>query len=168
MMYQKAILFGDCEIAHQILETTKPAKQKSLGRKVRGFGKALWDAEKERIVEEGNWHKFSVEENSNLKKLLLDTGEKELVEVTDATSNQTQYHATLCLLTLYLCRLPRLTGYGVSAMVRQLLKQTVLVGGRTCSEKLWRECVTDCAQGENPQPMRTDGIIMWIALVKAQ
>jgi ribA/ribD-fused uncharacterized protein len=81
MMYQKAALFGDHKIACEILRAKEPAKQKALGRKVHGFDSALWDAEKERIVEEGNWHKFSAENNSHLKKLLLDTGIRELVEV---------------------------------------------------------------------------------------
>ena len=84
MMYQKAILFSDYKIAQQILEAAKPSVQKSLGRKVQGFDKALWEAKKSSIVEEGNWHKFSAEGNSDLKKQLLDTGERELVEVTDA------------------------------------------------------------------------------------
>lgn len=82
MMYQKAILFGDYKIADQILGAAKPGLQKSLGRKVQGFDEALWEAEKNRIVEEGNWHKFSTEENSGLKRRLLNTGERELVEVT--------------------------------------------------------------------------------------
>lgn len=76
MIYQKAVLFGDHKIAYEILEATRPAKQKALGRKVHGLNLALWDAEKERIVEDGNWHKFSAKENSGLKKLLLDTGNR--------------------------------------------------------------------------------------------
>ena len=83
MMYRKAILFGDDKSADQILKEVKPAKHKSLGRKVQGFDKAVWDAEKEKVVEEGNWHKFSMKGNSSLKKLLLDTEDRELVEVID-------------------------------------------------------------------------------------
>lgn len=84
MMYRKAILFGDLKNAAQILEAMNPAMQKSLGRKVLNFDKTTWDVQKERIVEEKNWYKFSTEENSGLKKLLLETGERELVEVEDA------------------------------------------------------------------------------------
>ena len=84
MMYRKAILFGDHTIAAQILEAVNPATQKSLGRKVQGFNKATWDIHKEKIVEEGNWYKFSTEKNSGLKKSLLETGERELVEVIHA------------------------------------------------------------------------------------
>lgn len=84
MMYRKAIFFGDYTIAAQILEAVNPATQKSLGRKVQGFDTALWDIHKERIVEEGNWYKFSTEENSVLKKSLLETGKRELVEVINA------------------------------------------------------------------------------------
>jgi hypothetical protein len=88
MMYRKAILFCDEEIAHQILQTDVPAKQKSLGRKVKGFNTALWDDHKESIVEEGNWLKFSTEENSSLKNLLLDTKDRELVEVGRCLGNR--------------------------------------------------------------------------------
>lgn len=83
MMYNKAMLFGDHDIAAQILDAVNPAAQKSLGRKVQNFDKTLWDAHKEKIVEEGNWYKFSAKENSKLKELLLETGERELVEVVD-------------------------------------------------------------------------------------
>ena len=83
MMYHKAILFQDHKTAHQILEAVTPATQKSLGRTVQGFDKITWDNLKEKIVEEGNWYKFSFEENFGLKKLLLETGEREFVEVED-------------------------------------------------------------------------------------
>ena len=42
MMYQKAVLFGDDDIARQILETSDVGKIKALGRmvKVTGYGTA--------------------------------------------------------------------------------------------------------------------------------
>jgi len=46
--------------------------------------------DKSRIVEEGNWHKFTnAKESSEMQKLLLATGERELVEVrlTDMLEN---------------------------------------------------------------------------------
>ncbi|OMP81966.1 hypothetical protein BK809_0006275 [Diplodia seriata] len=43
MMVQKAKLFGDTEIAHKMLAVPTPAKQKSLGRKVRNFNHGVWD-----------------------------------------------------------------------------------------------------------------------------
>lgn len=84
MMYRKATLFQDHKTAAQILEAVNPATQKSLGRTVRGFDKATWDNQKETIVEEGNWYKFSTTDNFGLKKLLLETGDRDLVEVEDA------------------------------------------------------------------------------------
>ena len=82
MMVQKAKLFKDEETAVKMLGTTEPKKHKGLGRKVKDFDKAVWDQEKERIVEEGSWMKFTQSENvEELKALLLATGEKELVEV---------------------------------------------------------------------------------------
>lgn len=82
MMYHKGILFGDIATAEKIMEAKTAGKQKALGREVKGFDEKLWNQHREKIVEEGNWHKFChpVEE-SNLKVLLLKTGERELVEV---------------------------------------------------------------------------------------
>jgi len=61
--------------------TTDPKKHKALGREARGFDGKKWNQHKLRIVEEGNWHKFTASKNSKeLKKLLLETGEREIVE----------------------------------------------------------------------------------------
>lgn len=82
MMYHKGLLFRDIETAEKIMIAKTPKKQKALGREVKGFNEKLWNQHREKIVEEGNWHKFChpvVE--SNLKKSLLETGERELVEV---------------------------------------------------------------------------------------
>ncbi|MCJ1244741.1 hypothetical protein MMC30_001941 [Trapelia coarctata] len=81
MMYHKAILFNDHETAQKIMKTVKPAQQKALGRKVEGFTAKKWDAHKEKIVEEGNWWKFTSQKDEGaLGKKLLETGERELVE----------------------------------------------------------------------------------------
>lgn len=96
MMYQKAILFGDTQIAAEILRTSSPRKVKSLGRKVSNFDEAVWNRERERVVYEGNILKFTTavsEEGitrgncpgsppvgESLRALLLSTGDKELVE----------------------------------------------------------------------------------------
>lgn len=86
MMYHKGILFGDTETAEEIMVADTPKKQKALGRKVKGFDDKTWNEHRERIVEEGNWHKFCTPTGqSELKKLLLDTGERELVEVWEIT-----------------------------------------------------------------------------------
>ncbi|KAK4697660.1 hypothetical protein P7C71_g438, partial [Lecanoromycetidae sp. Uapishka_2] len=83
MMYHKAILFKDTEIADQIMIEPEPAKQRALGRKVKGYTDKGWKARREEIVEEGNWWKFTQYKEGNLKQLLLETGERELVEVDD-------------------------------------------------------------------------------------
>lgn len=91
MMYGKAILFGDAAIAQKILATSSPAEQKKLGRQVKNFDDAVWERERETIVQEGNYYKFTaaVEETDRrmLKTLLLGTGDKELVEVRDLLRN---------------------------------------------------------------------------------
>ncbi|KAI1346782.1 hypothetical protein F5Y01DRAFT_263019 [Xylaria sp. FL0043] len=60
MMYQKAVLFGDPEMGPEILAATSPRDVKALGRQVRGFEPAVWEREREKIVTEGNWCKFSL------------------------------------------------------------------------------------------------------------
>ena len=78
MMHAKAMLFGDSEVAEQILATNSPRKQKSLGRKVRGFDQDIWERERENIVRVANRAKFT--QNPGLKKKLMATGDTELVE----------------------------------------------------------------------------------------
>jgi len=84
MMYHKALLFSDPTMASRILHTPNPKTQQALGRKVQGFDKQKWDAEKSGIVEEGNWWKFAGgkdAEGGDLGKRLVETGGRELVEV---------------------------------------------------------------------------------------
>ncbi len=83
MMVQKALLFQDEGIVKELLEVTGTSGQdmayvKSLGRKVQGFNEDQWVAERDRIVLEGNLHKFR--QSSELKAKLLATGYKEIVE----------------------------------------------------------------------------------------
>jgi ribA/ribD-fused uncharacterized protein len=82
MMHQKAILFGDEATAAAIMETREPGKQKKLGRLVKNFNEDEWRRNRERIVEEGSYHKFahSLVEEEDLKAKLLATGDGELVE----------------------------------------------------------------------------------------
>jgi len=82
MMVGKARLFGDTEIAQRMLETTDPKEHKRLGRLVKNFDDRVWNTERMRIVEEGTWWKFTESnDKEELKRLLLETGERELVEV---------------------------------------------------------------------------------------
>ena len=66
-MYCKAIVFHDQEIADEIALEPQPGKQKALGRGVRGFDNEKWNAQREKIVEEGNWWKFTQSKEGNLK-----------------------------------------------------------------------------------------------------
>lgn len=78
MMAQKAILFKDDDILEDIMAETDPRAQKKLGRKIRGFEKDLWDKHRYTIVLAGNLAKFT--QNEDLKKILMDTELRTLVE----------------------------------------------------------------------------------------
>ncbi|MGM9604717.1 MAG: ADP-ribosylglycohydrolase family protein, partial [Faecousia sp.] len=78
MMSQKALLFGDQEIYHQIMAPEHAGDYKALGRKVRNFEEKKWDAQKFQIAVTGNVAKFS--QNPELKACLLSTGDQILVE----------------------------------------------------------------------------------------
>ena len=85
MMYQKALLFEDKDIAEEILAAEHPKDQKALGRIVKNFDNKKWNANRELIVEEGNWYKFTraKQGGEELRRRLLETGDRELVEVTN-------------------------------------------------------------------------------------
>lgn len=78
MMYHKAILFDDVNIAKQILSTRDVRKIKELGRKVKNFDNKIWDQYKYNIVLEGTRLKFS--QNKNLLKELMKHQDKIFVE----------------------------------------------------------------------------------------
>jgi ribA/ribD-fused uncharacterized protein len=78
MMYSKAKLFGDEQIANQILATNIPGKIKGLGRKVTNFDETKWQQNREIILFEGNLAKFT--QNIEIKNQLLSTNPKTLVE----------------------------------------------------------------------------------------
>lgn len=78
MMASKARLFGDDEVFNDIMEASNPYDYKKLGRKIRGFEQALWDARKYDIVVEGNKAKFG--QNADIREFILSTGDAILVE----------------------------------------------------------------------------------------
>lgn len=86
VMYEKALLFGDTDIAQQILQCVSSQQRlmKQLGRGVKGFNESLWEKNRIRIYKEHCYAKFS--QNENLKMTLLNTHGKILVEAspTDA------------------------------------------------------------------------------------
>jgi ribA/ribD-fused uncharacterized protein len=78
MMAKKALIFGDKENFDLILRANKPAMAKQLGRAVKNFDPAVWEAMAYELVVEGNLHKFS--QSENLKNFLLNTGDRIIVE----------------------------------------------------------------------------------------
>lgn len=78
MMFGKAKLFGDHEIACKILRSSSPIEQKKLGRKVKYFDQVKWNAESKPIVYKGNHAKFT--QNPALLQKLLSTKGTTLVE----------------------------------------------------------------------------------------
>lgn len=78
MMYQKALLFDDKVIAQKILDEKHPRNQKKLGRKIKGFDESKWKENRERIVYEGNYAKFT--QNKDIYNELIATKNKILVE----------------------------------------------------------------------------------------
>lgn len=78
MMYNKAILFKDNEMAELIMSTDNPRLQKEYGRTVKNFDAKKWDDVAFDIVKRGNYEKFT--QNKDLQKQLLDTGDRILVE----------------------------------------------------------------------------------------
>ncbi len=78
MMAGKARLFGDRHTTARILECEHPDEVKKLGREVRGFDQARWEAHRVDIVVQGNEAKFGQDEA--LRTFLLGTGDRVLVE----------------------------------------------------------------------------------------
>jgi ribA/ribD-fused uncharacterized protein len=78
MMAQKALLFGDIQIAQQIRTCRSPAEAKELGRHVRDFDEDRWESHRSAIVETGSYAKFS--QNADLRAFLLSSKQRVLVE----------------------------------------------------------------------------------------
>jgi len=80
MMYKKAEFFKDYVMAEAILTFGErhPATHREMGRLVVGFDELMWMNESPMIVRVGNLCKFT--QNTELKKMLLDTGDKLIVE----------------------------------------------------------------------------------------
>lgn len=78
MMYHKAILFLDNEIASALLRETNARKIKELGRQVKDFDEEVWSFFRSRVVYEGNKAKFR--QNPDLLNSLTNTMGTTLVE----------------------------------------------------------------------------------------
>ena len=68
-MFKKAELFGDTSSMAKILDTKDPRTMKTLGRKVSGFVESVWVKNREQIVFDANYYKFT--QNQKLKDLIL-------------------------------------------------------------------------------------------------
>ncbi|WP_290863435.1 NADAR family protein [Hamadaea sp.] len=78
MMWSKAKLFGDDEIAEKVLDASTPGEAKKLGREVLDFDQQTWDDNRYAIVVAGSAAKFR--QHDDLRAYLLGTGERVLVE----------------------------------------------------------------------------------------
>ncbi len=78
MMAKKAQLFNDEECFQKIIASSKPGEAKDLGRRVKNFDQATWEANRFEIVVEGNLLKFS--QNPSLAEFLINTKNRVLVE----------------------------------------------------------------------------------------
>lgn len=78
MMYHKAMVFSDIEIAEKIMKAGTPKEQKALGRQVKNFNTDTWNAVAKTIVYQGNKYKFT--QNEHLLAELMSTADKLLVE----------------------------------------------------------------------------------------
>lgn len=78
MMYQKAITFDDYSIAKAIMKTDDVAQIKALGREVHNYSDVIWNGMRQIIIYKGLLAKF--QQNADLKRLLLDTGDSVIAE----------------------------------------------------------------------------------------
>lgn len=77
-MWEKAVFFNDHESASKILKEENPAKAKKLGREVKNFDDSKWSKVCYEIMYLINYEKYF--QNTRLKNILLNTGDKILVE----------------------------------------------------------------------------------------
>lgn len=78
MMYKKAVLFDDSDIASEILNTDDVVLIKEFGRKVSNYNDSVWNGMRQVIIYKGLIEKFM--QNEDLRKALLDTGDNILAE----------------------------------------------------------------------------------------
>lgn len=78
MMACKALAFQDLDTYRQIMAESDPRKIKALGRKVTPFDGGVWDEVKHTLIVNGNYAKFT--QNEELRQFLLATGDSLLVE----------------------------------------------------------------------------------------
>jgi ribA/ribD-fused uncharacterized protein len=77
-MWEKAVFFKDEKIAEEILANTNPSYCKKLGRQIKRFDAEQWLIDSFIFMVAVNYCKYS--QNSDLKEILLSTGDKTIVE----------------------------------------------------------------------------------------
>ena len=78
MMAKKAELFNDKHIYCYIMSSDSQREIKALGRKISGFNESVWVQNRERIVFDGNYAKFT--QNEMLKNYIIKQKGKIIVE----------------------------------------------------------------------------------------
>lgn len=78
MMQKKALMFGDTEIATEIMNTSNPREQKAWGRKVRNFKMDMWAAVARDVVFRGCLAKFT--QNKDMHTEIMNTTGTLIVE----------------------------------------------------------------------------------------
>lgn len=85
MMFAKAMLFGDKDIADQILAAKHPAQHKALGQKVKGFVEKIWLDRREGIQAAIVFARF--DQNPKERKVLFETLDTIMVEAASNDKN---------------------------------------------------------------------------------
>ena len=80
IMYRKALLFSDTKSAQKILREKDSKKLILFGRRIKNYNKSMWRSHREHIAYTGVLAKYL--QNLELRKQLLETGDKELVLAT--------------------------------------------------------------------------------------
>jgi ribA/ribD-fused uncharacterized protein len=76
--YSKAKMFGDADVEKKIMKTPSAKSVKGFGKKVKNFKQEEWDEKKDSIMKVALKAKFT--QHPELKKKLLDTGDRPLAE----------------------------------------------------------------------------------------
>ncbi|CAZ81184.1 unnamed protein product [Tuber melanosporum] len=77
LQYRKALFFYDHRAAEDILTTSDVSLIMSISRRINGLQVEVWNGMRNTLVREGLMLKFG--QNEELRRLLLDTGDRELV-----------------------------------------------------------------------------------------
>ena len=80
IQHKKAKFFGEKDVADRILQCTTATECKRLSREISSYRKETWEENAKTICQDGILKKF--EQNEELCKALLNTGDKTIVEAT--------------------------------------------------------------------------------------